>query len=799
MAGVVLVLLLLEWKSSLRRAAARIQYRWLTNIGLMLIGGILVGAIFPFSAEQAAAGLKNGWITQWQLPPVLEALSVFLLLDLWRYWEHRVYHEVPLLWRVHLVHHSDTSLDITTAERHHPLEAILAVFTMLLLVFSLGFSAESLAFYLLIATLSTLFTHANIVLPEYIDRPLRRWLVTPAVHAIHHSDDQPQTDSNYGTVLTLWDRLFGTYTDPSNTRIPHFGLQYFHRPLDTALAPVLLQPFEYRRGMSYPTRDISEPQTAPITNLSDAWKQALRQLFIGLTLAVFALWPTVLNLTGVWANSEAYQYAWLVVPMFVYVVAWYHRDRILAMTPRPDTLGLVVILFAVTCWCVAYTVDIHLGQHLALVLVFQGIALSTLGRAMYRQLLPIMAMLFLLVPSGDILQPLLRELTVKWIEWFALMFGLPHRIDGFMAYIGEHRYVVVDACSGLTFVTLGGFLAYSFGILMFRSFSKVLALAAVGAALGVFTNALRVWLIVGIDYLQGSQMDMAAHMELQWLALISGIGLLFFLTARLAPNGSGPGYTTAPRRETDDRKRIARFAPSLAGVLVLLVIVPVRDLGTRTVNDASGSLQNLANLYPQSTWLVDQDAPWRRTLVIPHDSNMDIVLMAGDGFHGRIDESRLNPVDSGIWRHAATTNHHECLQQECYRFVHKTWRRKGSDEAQHAFYTYYVGDMVTESRLTYRLANGWNRLTGTAAHSGLIGFKLLGNPPAEPLLAKTLTQFRANMQAVAKRNTPHEMLLADRSVQHEGLVKISSQLQEVSTQNSAPAPTLAKVNPSRAH
>ena len=142
MAAVAIVLLLLEWTSSLRRAAIRLQYRWLTNIGLMLLGGILVGAVSPFSVEQAAAGLQNGWVAQWQLPPMFEALAVLLLLDAWRYWEHRIYHEVPLLWRVHLVHHSDTALDITTAERHHPLEAVLAVCTMMLLVFALGFSAD---------------------------------------------------------------------------------------------------------------------------------------------------------------------------------------------------------------------------------------------------------------------------------------------------------------------------------------------------------------------------------------------------------------------------------------------------------------------------------------------------------------------------------------------------------------------------------------------------------------------------------------------------------------------------------
>ncbi|HPE78581.1 MAG TPA: archaeosortase/exosortase family protein [Gammaproteobacteria bacterium] len=752
-AVVVCALLLLEWASPWRRAAIRVEHRWLTNIGLMLLGGILVAAIFPFSAEQAAAGIRNGWIAQWQLPPLLEVLLVFLLLDGWRYWEHRIYHEVPLLWRVHLVHHSDTALDITTAQRHHPLEAIAAVCTTLLLVFALGFSAQALAVYVALATLSALFTHANIVLPETIDRPLRRWLVTPAVHAIHHSDLQSQTDSNYGAVLTLWDRLFGTYKDPADVRIPHFGLEYFHRPADTALAPVLLQPFEYRRGMVYPARDDTGPQVAPVVRLSDAWKQALRQSFIGLTLAVLALWPTMLGLAGIWANSEAYQYAWLVIPMFVYTVGWYHRDWILAMTPRPDGLGLLVSVVAVVCWCVAYVVDIRVGQHLALVLVLQGIALSALGWTTYRRLLPVMAMLFMLVPSGDMLQPLLRDLTVKWIEWFAVALDLPHRIDGFMVYIGEQRYVVVDACSGLTFVTLGGFLAYSLGVLMFRSFGRVLLMAAMGAVIGVFTNALRVWLIVGIDHLQGSQMDMAAHQDLQWLALFTGIGLLFFLTLKLAPRDQRSVPAPVPQPPSAVRWRITRFAPALAGLMVLLAIVPVQNLAARANSDTGDLLQELARLHPGSEWPAEPQVQLKRMLVIPRDHNMDVVLVDAEGDRGRVDESLLDPGTGGDWRHASTDRYRECIPQMCFRFVHKTWRRKGSDEARHALYVYYVGDTVTDSALAYRLTSGWRRLVGSAPHSGLIGFRLQGDLPEEPLLAQTLGQLMAELRQVGRGDT----------------------------------------------
>ncbi len=735
-------LLVLERASPCRRAAAPIRYRWGTNLGLLLLGSITVSALFPASVLAIAAEVHGGLIQRLQLPPVVEGVLVFLLLDAWRYWEHRILHEVPLLWRAHLVHHSDTALDVTTSERHHPLESILVTCTSLLLVFSLGFSAQALAVYLAVAMLSSLVTHANIRLPENIDRRLRLCLVTPSVHAFHHSAYQPQTDSNYGAVLTVWDRLFGTYTDPAQSRIFHFGLTYFHRPFDTTLAPVLLQPFEYRRGISDRVRGDSTPAAESAIPLSAAWRGAFRQLLPGLTLALVALWPTGLSLARVWTHGEPYQYAWLVLPMFLYVVGWYHRDRILAMTPHPDLLGLKVILGALLIWCAAYVADLQLGQHIAFVLVLQGVALSALGRNLYRRLFPIVAMLFMLIPCGDLLQPLLRELTVKWIEWFALAMDLPHRIDGFMAYVDGRRYVVIDPCSGLTFVTLGGFLGYSFGVLLFRSFAKVLALGALGAALGVASNALRVWLIVGIDWLRGSQLDLDAHKNLQWVGLLIGLGLLFFLTARLAQDPA-PEDPPQPEPAPEPRKAAARFAPLLTGLLVLLVVVPVQWLGARTVDaEADEPLRKMVDLYPQSSWLGNAETTAGRALLIPYRADLDIVLIE-PGTLGRVDGTLMDPPEKDIWRNAATTLYRDCPTDDCIRFLHKTWRRKDSDDERHTLYVYYVGAKVTDSLLVYRLATGWNRLTDAGEASGLVGFRVAGHLPGPHVLSRIFQHFRA--------------------------------------------------------
>ena len=250
--GLFVLILCLERFSPWTIGRSSVRQRWLTNVGLYLLGGVLLVQLFPASVPQVAAELYNGRLQSLQLPLLLEAALLALILDCWRYWEHRVFHELPLLWRVHLVHHSDPELDSTTSQRHHPIEAVLVTLSSLLLLFVLGFSASALALYILAAAALSLLVHASVRLPDKLDRALRLVFVTPAVHAFHHSALQPQTDSNYGTLFTFWDRLFGTYTDPDAATIPEYGLSYFYRPADGALGPVLLQPFEYRRDMAYP-------------------------------------------------------------------------------------------------------------------------------------------------------------------------------------------------------------------------------------------------------------------------------------------------------------------------------------------------------------------------------------------------------------------------------------------------------------------------------------------------------------------------------------------------------------------
>lgn len=252
-AAVVVGLVVLEWLSPLQRRPDKILPRWPVNIGLYLINACLLFLILPAGLLYVIIDQPVHGLVAIGLPLWLTVLATVLIIDGWRYWLHRWYHEVPLLWRVHLIHHSDNQVDITTTERHHPLEAVVSLAAMLALVVLLGLPAEGVAVYYIIAMVVALVSHANIDLPPAFDQMLRKVIVTPAVHAIHHSDHPAETDSNYGAVLIVWDRLFGTYTPPGRRDI-RFGLEYFRGPLDKGFWRTLRQPFTYTSETAYRKR-----------------------------------------------------------------------------------------------------------------------------------------------------------------------------------------------------------------------------------------------------------------------------------------------------------------------------------------------------------------------------------------------------------------------------------------------------------------------------------------------------------------------------------------------------------------
>jgi exosortase len=730
--GTAVALVLLERVRALQRQPVQIARRWTSNIGLFIIGSVVDTLVLPIGIYAFALSQAPGFVSRMGLPFAIEVLLTFLVLDLWRYWEHRFFHRIPWLWRVHLVHHSDTQIDVTTSERHHPLEYILGTVVMMALIAALGLPAAAVGVYLLAATVVALYSHANLRLEPSLDRLLRRLVVTPSQHAVHHSDLQPETDSNYGSVLTVWDRLFGTYVDPQDAKIPRFGLDYFRRPGDARLLRVLQQPFRFRQGLV----DSVEPESTapakaaePRAAMTARSKEALLGGIAGAILVCVAMWPTLLEMTTVWRTHEAYQYAWLVLPMVVYLLGWHHRSTGVPIRPQPDLTGIWVVIVAAACWGAASLTNIDVGRHFAFVLALQGVAMSTLGWRSYWKLFPTFGLLFLMVPSGDVLETPLRLLTVKAIESFAVVAHLPHSVEGYVIFIGANRYIVIDECSGLSFVTLGAFLGYCFGCLLYRSFSRIAALAAFGALLGIVSNVIRVNAIVLIDWIRGSQMELTSHGTIQWIALFATLGLLFYVLSRL--KGDTEQETPTIDAAGQDRP-IRRFGPVLAGLSMLLIggsaaALPANELRPARGAHAPALAQSISGwdlVKPAETWTVDPATRTESTSLMYRRNGRDIEVVIVEPLSPdiKLPESRFAPHDGAVWRQKQVQRESACAVSRCVRFLHSTWLRDKSQQLRHVYYAYSLGGFATDSKLAFRAAQGWQRLTGQRDHPRLIGF-----------------------------------------------------------------------------
>ncbi len=212
--AVLLLMMLVEYLAPRRPRVVARQQRWPANLGLVICSTLLL-RLMPFMAATAvalkAAEHEWGLFNQLQLPAVFLIPACVVLLDLLIYFQHRLFHAVPVLWRLHRVHHSDVDLDVTSGARFHPVEIVLSMLIKMIAVLLLGAPLAAVILFELILNASAMFNHSNISLPNRLDAVLRMLIVTPDMHRIHHSVIRKESDSNYGFALSVWDRLFSTY------------------------------------------------------------------------------------------------------------------------------------------------------------------------------------------------------------------------------------------------------------------------------------------------------------------------------------------------------------------------------------------------------------------------------------------------------------------------------------------------------------------------------------------------------------------------------------------------------------
>lgn len=228
--------------------------RWFSNISITLIGTAIVRSLFPVLAVAFAANENSlGILNQAALPYALKVFLGVLALDLVIYGQHVMFHAVPIFWRLHMMHHADLDIDVTTGLRFHPIEVMLSMGIKIAAVIFIGPPVLAVILFEILLNGTSMFNHGNISMSFNVDRFLRLVVVTPDMHRVHHSVIIRETNSNFGFNFPLWDRVFGTYRAQPTAGHENMtiGLSHFRDEKKLTLPWLLALPFIGKPG-AYP-------------------------------------------------------------------------------------------------------------------------------------------------------------------------------------------------------------------------------------------------------------------------------------------------------------------------------------------------------------------------------------------------------------------------------------------------------------------------------------------------------------------------------------------------------------------
>jgi len=244
--GVLIVMMLWEAAAPCRQDVTRVV-RWTSNLGIVAVNTIVLRLVFPTAAVGfAAVAETQGWglFTVIAVPGRVAFVVALVALDMAIYIQHVMFHAVPVLWRLHRMHHADIGFDVTTGLRFHPLEIILSMVFKIVVLAALGAPVAAVLVFEVVLNATAMFHHGNVRLPRRLDALLRLVVVTPDMHRVHHSIVPAETNSNFGFNMPWWDRLFGTYCaqPAAGHNEMTIGIEQFRGPRDQWLDRMLMQP-----------------------------------------------------------------------------------------------------------------------------------------------------------------------------------------------------------------------------------------------------------------------------------------------------------------------------------------------------------------------------------------------------------------------------------------------------------------------------------------------------------------------------------------------------------------------------
>ncbi|MBR9787631.1 MAG: sterol desaturase family protein [Vibrionaceae bacterium] len=249
--GVLLLCTLWENTFPRKRLTVSRSFRWVNNLSLVALNSVIVSLVMPIAAFQASIIVTENQWGLFQLlsfPIWLNVLLSIILLDFVIYLQHVIFHRIPILWKLHRMHHADMDIDVTTGARFHPIEILISMVIKIGAVFMLGVSPISIVAFEIILNASAMFNHSNAKLALPTDAWLRKVIVTPDMHRVHHSVIPRETHSNFGFFLSVWDRMFSTYCAQPERGHEHIviGSLDIRDEQEQRLDKLITQPFRYR-------------------------------------------------------------------------------------------------------------------------------------------------------------------------------------------------------------------------------------------------------------------------------------------------------------------------------------------------------------------------------------------------------------------------------------------------------------------------------------------------------------------------------------------------------------------------
>lgn len=248
--GMLVLIGLWELAAPKRALTISKSVRWVNNLGLVFFNSFMLRVLFPAAAVGVAVfASEQGWgLFNYysELPFWFEVVAAVIIMDFVIYIQHVMVHAIPVLWRLHRLHHADLDYDVTTGARFHPIEIILSMLIKFATILLLGPAVIAVIIFEVMLNATAMFNHGNISLPKTLDKYLRLILVTPDMHRVHHSIEDDEANSNFGFSLPWWDRLFGTYRDqPRGGHVGMtIGINKYRDPKQVSWLPgMLIMPF----------------------------------------------------------------------------------------------------------------------------------------------------------------------------------------------------------------------------------------------------------------------------------------------------------------------------------------------------------------------------------------------------------------------------------------------------------------------------------------------------------------------------------------------------------------------------